>query len=707
MGYTTNVVFGGTTGAVLDYVTEGDTLSTVVSGGSFSVTTSALTTPKNYELIDIHEGTGTCNSIYDSIITISPVPMQWTGAADTNWNNAANWSCGFAPTVNDDVTIPSGTTNAPSLTGSGSTRNLSIASGATLKLYSSSTLNVKGNLTNNSTVSGAGTLSMSGATAQHLQGMGYVSNLDINNTSGVNVDSGARPTVTTALSLSGGMLSTGDSLVLNSDATNGTARIAAITASGAGISGKVQVRQYVAGGHRAYRFWSHPFSSSISLSQVEKYIDITGDSGAVHGFTGTTTNAPSAFWYNPLHANSALAYDPGWNPFHNALPTCNDTDLVHPYEGLRLFIRGSKGEGLYYPTSGAYTVDPATIGMVGPVNQGTQVVHLKKGTGANQDYNQIGNPYASPVNIGSIAHTAWSHGQITGSAIFLWNPYIVPSGNWVSVNATTGASYYMEAYTSFQVRAAGNGDSLVFNETDKGSSSNASLLKAAPGYLSLAVYDVNYEPWDMLHIQFNDQATDDEDNAWDAVRPSGPSAMNFYAWSADGKKMAIDGLPYKDGKVIPLGLTSSYAQDFIMKVQGYDVPAGGQVYLHDKLLNQYTKLSQGMEYRFTITTDKATQGDNRFELRTGPVEAAKLSGLNVTMTPNPATDMVNITFTSGKPGETKIRMTDVSGVSVYNKDLGIQQQGSVNIPLDNYAAGIYMVELTNGDQKVVQRLVKE
>ena len=84
--------------------------------------------------------------------------------------------------------------------------------------------------------------------------------------------------------------------------------------------------------------------------------------------------------------------------------------------------------------------------------------------------------------------------------------------------------------------------------------------------------------------------------------------------SADNSKLSIDARPFSDGKVIPLGIKSSYLQDFIIKAQNVAVPDNGQVYLHDKYLQTYTQLLQGTEYKFTITKDAASQGDNRFEL---------------------------------------------------------------------------------------------
>jgi len=125
------------------------------------------------------------------------------------------------------------------------------------------------------------------------------------------------------------------------------------------------------------------------------------------------------------------------------------------------------------------------------------------------------------------------------------------------------------------------------------------------------------------------------------------------------------------------------------------------------LLEKYVELKAGTEYPFTISKDKATQGGDRFELALKSNVAAPVKPLAVTMTPNPTTDDVKISFTSGKKENVSVRVMDISGVSIYTKDLGVQQNGTISVPLSTFAAGIYMVELTQGDQKVTQRLVKE
>ncbi|MBC7553543.1 MAG: T9SS type A sorting domain-containing protein [Taibaiella sp.] len=52
-------------------------------------------------------------------------------------------------------------------------------------------------------------------------------------------------------------------------------------------------------------------------------------------------------------------------------------------------------------------------------------------------------------------------------------------------------------------------------------------------------------------------------------------------------------------------------------------------------------------------------------------------------------------------------MLDLSGVCIYTKDLGVTQAGNVSISQAKFAAGVYMVQLTSGNQKAVQRLIKD
>ena len=77
------------------------------------------------------------------------------------------------------------------------------------------------------------------------------------------------------------------------------------------------------------------------------------------------------------------------------------------------------------------------------------------------------------------------------------------------------------------------------------------------------------------------------------------------------------------------------------------------------------------------------------------------------MSPNPATSEINISFTSPEVANTKVNVLSASGVSVLNRDLGLVQSGKVTVDLNELPSGIYMVEITSGSEKSVQKLVKE
>ncbi len=705
--YATDIVFEGTQDAIITYKVDGGADQTaILSGGSVSISTGVITSAHNYELVEVHNAT--CATGYHTTATVSTIPMQWVGGVsghETEWTNAANWSCGFVPGDTTDVTIPAGAAYYPQISGFGvvGAKNLTIASGAQVSIGSLAQLKVKRNFANAGTISGDGSVVMEGASAQSITGIGKISRLIVNNATGVTINTGARVTITKELLIAAGTLTTNDSLVLYSDSTV-NARIGSI-AFGSAVSGNVKVMQYVRGGYRRYRFWAHPFSTTISLSQIENYIDITGPGGSSNGFTTTASNNASCFYYDPVKGNSSLGSDPGWRQFTKINASAADSNLFHRYQGVRLFIRGTKGQGLGYI---AETPNPVTISMVGPINQGDQTVVLSKGATTLQDYNMLGNPYPSPIDLGTVLYSAKAAGSINGSAFYVWDPYIGAGGQYITVPIGSGAPipYYLQANCAFQVRAAHNGDVITFSEGNKYAHADSVLLRPSAEYVTLKVLDKNEHMWDEFRVKFDGNATANDDNDLDAHKLEGPD-FNFYTISDDARKLAIDARPFDDDIAIPIGISSAYEQQFTIRASEVAVPVGKNIYLHDKLLNKYVQLELGTEYQFSVGTDAATQGDDRFEITAKMGSADLAMQAAITLAPNPATDVVNITFTSAKEEEVSVRILDVSGVSVYSAELGKVSTAQTTIPLKSLSSGIYMVEINHGTQKFVKRLVKE
>jgi hypothetical protein len=109
----------------------------------------------------------------------------WTGATNTNWGTAGNWSCGIIPTATTDVLIPN-VANLPIISDSARfCQNLNISTSASLTLNNTlSSLSIYGNITlNGSLINSNGTIVFSGDSQQSIPGINY-SNLGINNPNG-------------------------------------------------------------------------------------------------------------------------------------------------------------------------------------------------------------------------------------------------------------------------------------------------------------------------------------------------------------------------------------------------------------------------------------------------------------------------------------------------------------------------------------------
>ncbi|MCD8447931.1 M43 family zinc metalloprotease [Tenacibaculum finnmarkense] len=74
--------------------------------------------------------------------TTLPTTITWSGATDTDWNNANNWVTNTVPTSADDVIIPANASNFPTLTQEVTVNKITIESGATLITNSKLTANI-------------------------------------------------------------------------------------------------------------------------------------------------------------------------------------------------------------------------------------------------------------------------------------------------------------------------------------------------------------------------------------------------------------------------------------------------------------------------------------------------------------------------------------------------------------------------------------
>ena len=102
------------------------------SGGSALGSATALVDGTSYFATQTLSGCESASRL-EVVVTIIPYTTNtWTGAADNDWGNSANWSSAVVPDASHNVEIPVG--SFPEYSGSGSCHNLTIAAGGGLTL---------------------------------------------------------------------------------------------------------------------------------------------------------------------------------------------------------------------------------------------------------------------------------------------------------------------------------------------------------------------------------------------------------------------------------------------------------------------------------------------------------------------------------------------------------------------------------------------
>lgn len=488
-----------------------------------------------------------------------------------------------------------------------------------------------------------------------------------------------------------------DRTVTFTSSASGHARLANIQSYN--ITGDITLERYLGLGllnQRAYRFMGHPFNVAIGLFDLTDDIDITGKGGAANGFTPTLANSPSAYRYN--NATGA------WLAYTNT--NGSGSNAWNPTEAARIFVRGTKGQGL---DGQPYTANPVTIDMRGPVNTGNVNISLTPGFDGN---NFIGNPYPSAIQTQGIFDGV---ANLDGSGFWVWNPYMGESGAYEMV--PYGDSYQFPAFAGMFVGVTGNTNLLVTEADKVADNPSITLLKTAnkANRLKLVLNREN-KTHDLLYVFHNTESSDSKD-AKDSRKMINPST-DFYALSKEGTKLSIDARPLANSTEIALGIRTEETGNYTILADELAIPENLVAYLHDSYTGTVTELSMGSSYEFTTTKEASSQGENRFKLTFAaaripiaavteqPVQKAQLS-----IYPNPVRGSnLNLSIDGLTKGEYSVRITSIEGKTISTSVLNHQGGRSLErVQLPAYLpAGLYNIELTNAEGfRSSMKLVKE
>jgi len=119
-----------------------------------------------------------------------------------------------------------------------------------------------------------------------------------------------------------------------------------------------------------------------------------------------------------------------------------------------------------------------------------------------------------------------------------------------------------------------------------------------------------------------------------------------------------------------------------------------------------SNLSEG-DYSCTVTDASGCSADlGPFPIINDITESVNtIAGLNsLTLTPNPATDFVNLSVDYDLTQETTVKIYSLTGKEVYNRQVD-GQSFNLNIPVNDFVKGAYLLELTTSTGKAVEKLI--
>lgn len=639
---------------------------------------------------------------YSSQTSITVLPNGvWTGAVNNDWHLPGNWCNNQVPARQTDVLLPAKTPHFPLISDTAYCNRLTLEKNA--YLLNKGILLINGDLSDSmgSINSEKGTLYFNGFAIQKIPAgiieRNTVQNLIINNPTEVILQDSLFLTGT--LKMHKGEMQTNNKLKLSAFAQLGP------NASGTSIKGSITVEHQIVIARPGYRLLGNPFRNSFSLNRISDSIDISGEGGALNGFTKGPNQQPSAFWFDPLVSNDSLGFEHGWRPFTSIYGGKQNT--WEPFSGIRLWVRGRPGQGLDgMPagdgSNGTYLPKNVNLTFTGTVQTGD--VELGIPPGKFPGFQLIANPYIANINTSFI-----SRGRNISNHCWIWNPYQGKTGGYSCLSFRN--NYVLKGFSTFIVKVFDSTDChLLFKENCITGEPFADTIPASDETDTYQL-ELRLESdsifWDRILVLAIDSARSGIDRM-DGEKILNPE-VNFYSLSRERKMLSIDARPVNKQTVIPLGIQSSEYRDFRIKVTRNSLPAAYALMLYDKYLDNWINLTQDSSYSFQMGIDTLSRGNNRFEIsaRKPKTETGiNYPRLDLKLSPVPAIDQVIIYYDSPEWGNSSLTVISLFGNTVKHFDLGVQKKGRLTFSVNELLKGIYLVRFQCGNRFVTKKLVK-
>lgn len=482
-------------------LTPPDTDSARVAGDRFG---TAVAVSGSYALIS--SGTAGAGNDWDSAggnykSNAGAAYFFQNGSCELEYNNGWVGSSPSGSTVSCACTVTAGTATIAS----GAVVNtLTVNSGTTASL--SGDLSIKGNYTNNGTVSGAGKIVLDGSSAQNIYGNGTTKNLQLNNSAGATIQDSLG--INGILTLTAGTLTTNDKLKLEA---TGATTYGQIAGTGTGtLVGALTAEMLINGGGEGWRPVCSPVSGA-TLAQINDDVSMNfGTPSSTYATIYYFNEQTSPYWTIASGTGDAFG-DTAFSIFMGGISSWSSPlpltlDIQGNYRGTSdytystLTRTGSLTDtsGWHYianPWPSGFLWDDANITINSGGIQGTQVWIYNQSTGAYRAFDGTDNGVIPPfhpllveVTTNNTSITLENNARTTDSLLNYFDKTSLPNFVQVQVADGNGKTDKVKFYTDDN---ATNGYDVM--------DGNKRINLAAPNlYFVLEGKKVNKEVWNTI-----------------------------------------------------------------------------------------------------------------------------------------------------------------------------------------------------------------
>ncbi|RZK63023.1 MAG: DUF4394 domain-containing protein, partial [Hymenobacter sp.] len=563
--------------------------------------------------------------------------LTWNGSVSTDWGTAANWTPAQVPAANNDVTIPGGTPNQPTVGSAQQARLVTLTTGAVLTLANGGTLTTGGNFTNNGgsvAGSGTGTLVL-GGTAPVLGGtsLSAFPNLTANSVA----TTAAPVAVQGALTLNNNLtIGSGQGFTLLSSAS-GTAYV--VNNGSAVLNGTATVQRYIDGslnGGLGYHHYSSPVqNTTVSDLATTGFAPVVNSAYNTSATPATVTPYPTVYGYDQSRlastTNNSPVFDKGF------VSPVAFTDALTPGQGYAVNIGASQ-----------------LVDFVGTLNNSDLPVSLTRNPGAtaaDAGWALLGNPYPAPLDLSRVADADRSNLDVATYVYQSTGQYV---GQYRAYANGVGGNPILPVAQGFfaRVSAGQTSGSLTFRNSQRLTTADATTFQRPTADVRPLVQlelRGTTGPADAFYAYAETGATTAFDSQYDAAKLPNPNGLNLAGTATSGEAVAIDGRPaFLATTTLPLTVGVPAAGAYALSAAALNnLPTGLDAYLADAATGQTLRLSPGTSYAFSVSAAEATAPlAGRFTLRFRPATplatVASLTPESVGVYPNPAHGRITV-----------------------------------------------------------------